>query len=186
MKWDGLKSHQSPFLHTTTRSNRIFILSRSENGLNQNGGEESHAHSHTHWDKQSIVQPWRPSAIAQQSETNKYPVLVNSSLERPVNRFGYIRAKHNSCNRKSKSFHSSRHFAVFVRTGFAEYGCRMNREGGHSWARDPGTRLSMLCKAIFLHHAGSKIKTETLIALNSHQGGGSYFCVRRTPLRDCH
>ena len=42
---------------------------------------------------------------------------------RPVNRFSYFRAKHNnSSNHKSKSFDSSRQFAVFVWRGFGENG----------------------------------------------------------------
>ena len=34
-------------------------------------------------------------------------------FERPAERFGYVRAKNNSSNHKSKSFYSYIHFAVY-------------------------------------------------------------------------
>ena len=43
--------------------------------------------------------------------------VISFGFKLTVNQFGYVRAKHNSSNHKSKSFHSSRQFAVFVWRG---------------------------------------------------------------------
>ena len=74
----------------------------------------------------------------------------------PVNRFGYIGAKHNSSNHRSKSVHSSRHSAVSVWRGFGDDEV-VNREGLNQQARRYNySRLN---------------KMEPLIALGSQQEG---------------
>ena len=91
-------------------------------------------------------------------------------FSRPVNRLGHSRTKQNSSNHKPMSFHSCRHFAVFVWKGFGGNESRMNWQGTNEYTAGPGCRQCMCGKAMFLHQAE---KEEPLIALCSSHHWGS-------------
>ena len=82
----------------------------------------------------------------------------------------------------SQSYHSPRHFAVFVWRGVGE-----NRKGRNEWARGrPWQYLKYVMRQSGILTYSRHKKREPLIALGSDQPGlgeGRNFCVRSTPLR---
>ena len=83
------------------------------------------------WHRKEVRRKWSQGSDSQKSErgrqTDRQVGRSVIGFYRAVNRFGYIWAKHNSSNHTSKSFHSSRDFAIFVWWGF-----------GKKWSRTKG------------------------------------------------